>query len=155
MTSKLSSPFMANLRLVVCGSGKGVRTLSPKRVVSSFVLMAREDQRVLQCVHAAVDVGPGVQYGNQEGKGAVGYVLRRAQHGLDATIQQLTIEAPRVDARDGPQRLDRKQAAQCRQADLTQVLPEAPHDFHKASAQEVASLRIEGECVLGSADCRQ
>src|SRR6266853_329990 len=149
MASKLSSPFMANLRLVVCGSGKGVRTLSPKRVVSSFVLMAHEDQRALQCIHAAVDVGPGVEYGNQEGEGAVGHVLRRAQHGLDATIQQLTIEALRIDVRDGPQCLDRKQAAQCRQADLMQFLPEEPHDFHKASAQEIASLLIEGECLLG------
>src|SRR5882672_4403470 len=142
MTSKLSSPFMANLRFVVCGSGKGVRTLSPKRVVSSFVLMAREDQRVLQCVHAAVDVGPGVQYGNQEGEGGVGHALRRAQHRLDATIQQLTIEALWIDVRDGRQCLDRKQAAQCRQADLTQFLPEAPHEFHKASAQEVPPLLI-------------
>src|SRR5437899_2793257 len=112
MASKLSSPFMADLRLVVCGSGKGVRTLSPKRVVSSFVLTAHEDQRVLQCVHAAVDVGPGVPCGNQEGEDGAGDALCRAQHGLDATIQQLTIEALRIDVRDRPQCLDGKQAAQ-------------------------------------------
>ena len=107
--------------------------------------MAHEIARVLQCVHAAADVGPSVQDGDQETEGGVGHVSRRTQHGSDTAAQQLAMEVPWIDVGNGPQCLNGKQATQRGKTDLTQFLPEVPDEFRETNAQNVASLLIDGK----------
>src|SRR5258707_8003303 len=103
MISKLSSPLMAGLPLLVaCSSGKEDGTFCIERAISFSTLMAHENARVLQHVHAAADVGPRVQYGDQEAEGGVGHVSRRTQHRSDTAAQQLAMEVPWIDGGNGP-----------------------------------------------------
>ena len=77
---------------------------------------------------------------------------RRAQNGSDAETQQPAIEPLRIDARNGPQRLNWKQAAPRREADLTQTVAEMAHEVRETTAQTVALLLIDGERPLRRAD---
>src|SRR6516165_8961258 len=150
--SKLSSPFMTTLSLLLRGSGKHAGT---RNTQSSSALMAHEGVSVFQCVHAAADVGPSVQGGDQETDGSAEHVSCRVQNGSDTETQQLAIKPFRIGARNGLQCLNWKQPAQRGKADLKQTVAEMAHEFRKTTPQTVALLLIDGERALRRANGRE